>query len=63
MHPRCSTVSNNETELLNSRLVNGYYIIDGKPAKLSLVLGVGDQRPNRPVRKIMPNSLFNWGGQ
>jgi hypothetical protein len=59
--PAVFNVSNNETELLNSRLVNGYYIIDGKPAKLSLVLGVGDQRPNRSVRKISARTVCSTG--
>ena len=56
-------VSNNETELLNSRLVNGYYIIDGKPAKLSLVLGVGASAQTVQCQKSSPNSLFSWGGK
>jgi type IV secretion system protein VirB9 len=55
--------SNNETELLNSRLVNGYYIIDGKPAKLSLVLGVGTSAQTIQCEKSGQNSLFNWGAK
>jgi type IV secretion system protein VirB9 len=61
--PAVFNSSNNETELLNSRLVNGYYIIDGKPAKLSLVLGVGASTQSVECEKTIPNSLFNWGGQ
>ena len=59
--PAVFNVSNNETELLNSRLVNGYYIIDGKPAKLSLVLGVGASAQTVKCQKSVPNSLFSWG--
>ena len=59
--PAVFNSSNNETELLNSRLVNGYYIIDGKPAKLSLVLGVGASAQTVKCEKLVPNSLFNWG--
>jgi type IV secretion system protein VirB9 len=55
--------SNNETELLNSRLVNGYYIIDGKPAKLSLVMGVGSSAQTIQCEKSGQNSLFNWGAK
>lgn len=58
--PAVFNTSNNETELLNSRLVNGYYIIDGKPAKLSLVLGVGDSAQTVKCEKSVRNSLFNW---
>jgi type IV secretion system protein VirB9 len=54
-------VSNNETELLNSRLVNGYYIVDGKPSKLSLVLGVGASAQTVQCERSVPKSLFNWG--
>ena len=61
--PAVFNVSNNETELLNSRLVNGYYIVDGKPAKLSLVLGVGDKAQTVQCQKSQPDSLFRWGGQ
>ena len=61
--PAVFNVSNNETELLNSRLVNGYYIIDGKPAKLSLVLGVGTSAQTVQCQKSSPNGLFSWGGK
>ena len=61
--PAVFNSSNNETELLNSRLVNGYYIIDGKPAKLSLVLGVGASAQTVKCEKSVPNSLFNWGAK
>ena len=61
--PAVFNVSNNETELLNSRLVNGYYIIDGKPAKLSLVLGVGASAQTVQCQKSSPNSLFSWGAK
>jgi len=61
--PAVFNVSNNETELLNSRLVNGYYIIDGKPAKLSLVLGVGTSAQTVVCEKSVQNSLFNWGAK
>ena len=59
--PAVFNVSNNETELLNSRLVNGYYIIDGKPAKLSMVLGVGASAQTIMCEKSVRNGLFNWG--
>lgn len=39
--PAIFNLSSGETELLNTRLTNGYYIVDGKPAKLKLVVGVG----------------------
>lgn len=61
--PAVFNVTNNDTELLNSRLVNGYYIIDGKPTKLSLVLGVGDNAQTVRCDKSVPNSLFNWGAK
>ena len=61
--PAVFNSSNNETELLNSRLVNGYYIIDGKPAKLSLVLGVGTSAQTIQCEKSGQNSLFNWGAK
>ena len=61
--PAVFNSSNNETELLNSRLVNGYYIIDGKPAKLSLVLGAGNSAQTVQCDKTVPNSLFSWGGK
>ena len=61
--PAVFNSSNNETELLNSRLVNGYYIIDGKPAKLSLVLGVGASAQTIQCEKSGQNSLFNWGAK
>jgi type IV secretion system protein VirB9 len=61
--PAVFNVSNNETELLNSRLVNGYYIIDGKPAKLSLVLGVGNSAQTVQCQKSSSNSLFSWGSK
>lgn len=59
--PAVFNVSNNETELLNARLVNGYYIIDGKPTKLSLVLGVGASAQTAYCEKSVPHGLFNWG--
>jgi type IV secretion system protein VirB9 len=43
--------------------VNGYYIIDGKPAKLSLVLGVGTSAQTIQCEKSGQNSLFNWGAK
>jgi len=39
--PAVFNVTNDQTELLNSRLVHGYYIIDGLPQKFKLVVGVG----------------------
>ncbi len=61
--PAVFNTSNSETELLNSRLVNGYYIIDGKPAKVSLVLGVGTSAQTVQCEKSLPNSLFRWSAQ
>jgi type IV secretion system protein VirB9 len=59
--PAVFNVTRQDTELLNSRLVNGYYIIDGKPAKLSLVLGVGTAAQTVTCEKSVPHSFFNWG--
>lgn len=59
--PAVFNVTHQDTELLNSRLVNGYYIIDGKPAKLSLVLGVGHAAQTVLCEKTPPHSFFNWG--
>jgi type IV secretion system protein VirB9 len=39
--PAVFNVTNDNTELLNSRLVHGYYVIDGLPQKFKLVVGVG----------------------
>ena len=39
--PAVFNTSNGSTELMNSRLVHGYYVIDGLPTKFKLVLGVG----------------------
>jgi len=39
--PAIFNTSNKTTELMNSRLVHNYYIIDGLPSKFKLVLGVG----------------------
>ena len=39
--PAVFNTTNGATELMNSRLVHGYYIVDGLPAKFKLVLGVG----------------------
>jgi len=40
--PAVFSVSGGQTELMNSRLVHGYYVIDGLPQEFKLVLGVGD---------------------
>ena len=61
--PAVFNVSNNDTELLNSRLVNGYYIIDGKPAKLSLVLGVGESAQTVKCERSVQTGFFNWGAK
>ena len=39
--PAVFNVTNGQTELMNSRLVHGYYIIDGLPQTFKLVVGVG----------------------
>lgn len=39
--PAVFNTSNGTTELMNSRLVHDYYIVDGLPARFKLVLGVG----------------------
>lgn len=39
--PVVFNVSDDDTELMNSRLVHGYFIIDGLPQKFKLVVGVG----------------------
>ncbi len=39
--PAVFNTSNGTTELMNSRLVHNYYIIDGLPTKFKLILGVG----------------------
>ena len=58
--PAVFNISNNETELLNSRLNNGYYVIDGKPSKISLVLGVGNKAQTVKCEKKQPGG-FTWG--
>ncbi len=40
--PAVFSVTNGQTELMNSRLVHGYYIIDGLPQTFKLVIGVGN---------------------
>jgi type IV secretion system protein VirB9 len=40
--PAVFNTSGKSTELMNSRLVHNYYVIDGIPAKFKLVLGVGN---------------------
>ena len=39
--PAVFNTSDGSTELMNSRLVHGYYVIDGLPTRFKLVLGVG----------------------
>ena len=39
--PAVFNTSDGSTELMNSRLVHSYYVIDGLPTKFKLVLGVG----------------------
>ncbi|WP_298291397.1 TrbG/VirB9 family P-type conjugative transfer protein [Thiomonas sp.] len=39
--PAVFNVTNDTTELLNSRLVHGYFVIDGLPQKFKLAVGVG----------------------
>ncbi|CQR44936.1 Conjugal transfer protein TrbG/VirB9/CagX [Thiomonas sp. CB3] len=39
--PAVFNTSNGTTELMNSRLVHGYFVIDGLPQKFKLVVGVG----------------------
>uniref|UniRef100_E6QPE3 Conjugal transfer protein TrbG/VirB9/CagX (Modular protein) n=1 Tax=mine drainage metagenome TaxID=410659 RepID=E6QPE3_9ZZZZ len=39
--PAVFNTTGGSTELLNSRLVHGYYVIDGLPTRFKLVLGVG----------------------
>lgn len=39
--PAVFNMSNQGTELMNTRFDKGYYIVDGKPAKFRLALGVG----------------------
>ena len=60
--PAVFNISNNQTELLNARLNNGYYIIDGKPEKLSLVLGVGNNAQAVKCEKKTAKTGF-WGGR
>ena len=60
--PAVFNITNNQTELLNSRLVNGYYIIDGKPQKLSLVLGVGDKAQTVKCEKKVAKGFF-WSSK
>jgi type IV secretion system protein VirB9 len=60
--PAVFNISNNQTELLNARLNNGYYIIDGKPEKLSLVLGVGNNAQTVKCEKKAAKTGF-WGGR
>ena len=39
--PAVFNTTNGQTELMNSRLVHGYFIIDGQPQKFKLAVGVG----------------------
>ncbi|MDA8093936.1 MAG: TrbG/VirB9 family P-type conjugative transfer protein [Betaproteobacteria bacterium] len=39
--PAVFNIINGQTELMNSRLVHGYYILDGLPRRFKLVVGVG----------------------
>ena len=56
--PAVFNVSNDDTELMNSRLVHGYFIIDGLPQKFKLVVGVGKGSRNVACRHEQPNAGF-----
>lgn len=42
--PAVFALRGEQTELVNMRVKGGYYIIDGKPAKMKLLVGVGDEQ-------------------
>jgi len=55
--------SGSEPELLNSRLVNGYYIVDGKPTKINLVLGLDSKAQIVTCEKNSARSDFSYFSQ
>ena len=54
--PAVFNVSNDDTELMNSRLVHGYFIIDGLPQKFKLVVGVGKGSHSVTCRHAQPTA-------
>ncbi|MEW6559628.1 MAG: TrbG/VirB9 family P-type conjugative transfer protein [Pseudomonadota bacterium] len=56
--PAVFNVSNDDTELMNSRLVHGYFIIDGLPQKFKLVVGVGKGSHSVTCRHAQPTAGF-----
>ncbi len=56
--PAVFNVGNDDTELMNSRLVHGYFIIDGLPQKFKLVVGVGKGSHSVTCRHAQPTAGF-----
>lgn len=57
--PAVFNMANDKTELINSRLVNNYFIIDGMPAKFKLAIGVGDDAHSTTCEHNTHNGLWN----
>jgi P-type conjugative transfer protein TrbG len=58
--PAVFNTSNGTTELMNSRLVHDYYLVDGLPARFKLVLGVGSDARSVECTHGKPGS--GWSG-
>ncbi len=56
--PAVFNTSNGSTELVNSRLVHDYYLVDGLPAKFKLVLGVGSDARSVECTHGKPGSVL-----
>jgi type IV secretion system protein VirB9 len=56
--PAVFNVSNGDTELMNSRLVHGYFILDGLPQKFKLVVGVGKSSRSVACNHTQVNAGF-----
>lgn len=57
--PAVFNTSGSNTELMNSRLVHGYYVIDGVPSKFKLVLGVGNNAVSEQCTHSKSSSWFH----
>jgi type IV secretion system protein VirB9 len=56
--PAVFNVTGGTTALMNSRLVHGYYVIDGLPQKFKLVVGVGKNSRSVTCHHEMVNAGF-----
>ena len=54
--PAVFNVTSDTTELLNSRLVHGYFVIDGLPQKFKLVVGVGKSARSVTCHHVQMNA-------